>query len=91
MIPLGAGRLHLRGVPTASAMTGEMLRLAQADRDRDFFERCEPSLAACRWLRTMERLRLSGFLISNALNAATLLGDRRQLEFSPLLRLAPGH
>ena len=86
LVLLGAGASAPAGVPTAVEMTRRMMEACRQDAQHDYLRALSAIYGGLQMgLGQSEVPRLGGPDVEQVLNAASLLGDRFNLEFAPFV------
>src|SRR6266404_3755337 len=86
LLLLGAGASRPAGVPTALEMTRKMMEMCEADDQRDYLRALNALAGGLQMGVGQSEFTTSGDAdVEQVLNAASLLGDRFDLEFAPFV------
>src|ERR1700738_70775 len=86
LVLLGAGASRPAGVPTAFEMTQEMIRMCEAGGQHHYSRALRAISGGLQMgFGQSEVAALGGADVEQVLNAASLLGDRFNLEFAPFV------
>jgi hypothetical protein len=86
LVLLGAGASAPAGVPTALEMTAELMRLCKRDSQQNYLRALQAISGGLQMgFGQSEVASLGGADVEQVLNAASLLGDRFNLEFAPFV------